>query len=223
MVVASECDQDDRGEVERGETFRQQGGGGDLYSWFAYQERVLHACVLHAEHDEPVQAQVGQSCPPNAQLAASEAVLKLMNINPQNQDGALAFTVPWKEDTLLPLIDITDTGKFLEPVLFAPEKYNGKTFTAATAFYTPQQMVDAWTKVTGKKVVFVRRTGGAPMGALSLQMVTSLKESTGLISDYSYYGPTGKKDLEWTLAQMHEEPTSWEDFIKANEPWFEDV
>ena len=61
------------------------------------------------------------------------------------------------------------------------------------------------------------------MGALSPEMVTSLKESTGLISDYSYYGPTGKGDLEWTLAQMLEEPRSWEEFVEANEPWFEDL
>lgn len=61
------------------------------------------------------------------------------------------------------------------------------------------------------------------MGSLSPEMVTSLKESTGLISDYSYYGPTGKKGLEWTLAQMQEAPTSWRIFVEANEPWFEDV
>lgn len=84
-------------------------------------------------------------------------------------------------------------------------------------------MVDAWTKVTSKKVIFVRRTGGAPEGALSPEMLKSLKESTGLISDYSYYGPTGKKDMEWTLAQLTEEPTSWETFVEANEPWFEEV
>ena len=131
--------------------------------------------------------------------------------------------MPWKEDTLLPLIDITDTGKYLAPVLFDSTKYNGKTFTAATAFYTPQQMVEAWIKVTGKKVVFTQRTGGASMGALTPEMVESLKESNGLIGDYSYYGPTGKKDLEWTLAQMNEEVTSWEEFVRANEPWFEDA
>lgn len=152
-----------------------------------------------------------------------ESIPRLNHVNLQNPEGTPAFIVPWKEDTLLPLIDITDTGKFLEPVLLNPDKYNGKTLTAATAFYTPQQMVDAWAKITGKNVIFVQRTGGAPMGALSPEMVNSMKESTGLISDYSYYGPTGKKDLEWTLAQMQEEPTSWEDFVKANEPWFQDL
>ena len=61
------------------------------------------------------------------------------------------------------------------------------------------------------------------MGALSPEMVKSLKESTGLIGDYSYYGPNGKKYLEWTLAQMQERPMSWEDFVEANKPCFRDV
>jgi hypothetical protein len=34
------------------------------------------------------------------------------------------------------MIDITDTGKFLAPILLNPKKYNGKSFTCATAFYT---------------------------------------------------------------------------------------
>ena len=131
--------------------------------------------------------------------------------------------MPWKEGTLLPLIDVTDTGKYLAPVLFDSNKYNGKRFTAATTYYTPQQMVEGWTKVTGKKVIFTLRTSGAPMGALTPEMVKASKEMGGLISDYSYYGPTGKKDLEWTLAQMNEEVKSWEDFVRANEPWFEDA
>ena len=141
----------------------------------------------------------------------------------QNPEGTLAFTVPWKEDTLLPLIDITDTGKFIAPALLTPDKYIGATFTAATAFYTPRQMVDAWTKLTGSTVIFAQKTGGDPMSALSPEMVQSLKESAGLMSDYLYYGPTGKRDLEWTLAQMQEKPTGWDEFVEANEPWFENV
>ena len=131
--------------------------------------------------------------------------------------------MPWKKDALLPLIDVTDTGKYLAPVLLDPNKYNGKTFAAATAFYTPLQMVEGWTKVTGKEVIFAQGGGGASVGALTPEMVEALKEMTGLLDDYSYYGPTGKKDLEWTLAQLNEELTSWEDFVRANEPWFEDA
>ena len=52
-------------------------------------------------------------------------------------------------------------------------------------------MVDAWTKVSGKKVMF----------------------ETTSDEDFNYCGSSGKEDLEWTLAQMHEKLTSWEEFL----------
>jgi hypothetical protein len=57
-------------------------------------------------------------------------------------------------------------------------------------------------------------------GSLTEEMHNVLKEARGFIHKYSYFGPTGKQDLEWTLAQMTEAPNTWEDFVKANEPWF---
>lgn len=59
------------------------------------------------------------------------------------------------------------------------------------------------------------------MGAITLEMRAELNKSTGLMDDYSYYGPTGKKDLEWTHAQVKDKLTIWEEFVQANEPWFE--
>ena len=122
---------------------------------------------------------------------------------------------------LIPAIDITDTGKFLSPILFDPHKYNGQSFTCATAFYTPLQLVEGWTRVTGKKVTY-EQISDVNQGKSNLteEMRKVLKESRGLISKYSYFGPTGKKDLDWTLAQMTDAPTSWEEFVRANEPWF---
>lgn len=81
-------------------------------------------------------------------------------------------------------------------------------------------MLDMWKTVTGKDVVFVQQASGVPIGPLSPDMVKSFE---GLVGDYAYYGPSGKEDLAWTLAQMDEEPTSWRDFVVANEPWFENM
>jgi hypothetical protein len=119
------------------------------------------------------------------------------------------------------MIDITDTGKFLAPILLNPQKYNGKSFACATAFYTPLQLVDGWTNVTGKKVTYQQAIDvNQAKGNLTKEMHKVLKESRGLISKYSYFGPNGRQDLEWTLAQMTETPNIWEDFVRANEPWF---
>lgn len=137
----------------------------------------------------------------------------------QAADGSYRFAQPWKHDSRIPLIDIDDTGKFPAPALLHPENYNGTNFTAATAFYTAQEMVDGWTKVTGKEVRFVALGDRSADSTLPDAQKLQLKESLGL-TDYGYFGPTGAKDLEWTLAQMTDVPTTWEEFVKKHEPWF---
>ncbi|KAL9615220.1 MAG: hypothetical protein Q9167_000314 [Letrouitia subvulpina] len=139
---------------------------------------------------------------------------------PHASNGELEFSMSANSDTLLPLIDISDTGKYLAPILLEPEKYHLKTFTAATAFYSLQQIVETWSQVTGRTVTFVPRPPDSASAGMTPEMVKVQRESAGLIKDYHYYGPTGPKDLEWTLAQIKEPLTTWEEFVKKNEPWF---
>jgi hypothetical protein len=126
----------------------------------------------------------------------------------------------WKPTTKVPFIDITDTGKFLEPILLNPAKYDGKNFTCATASYTPLQLVDGWTKIMGKKVVYEQTDVEKANANLTPEMQRELKKSTGLLDEYHYFGLSGEDDLRWTLAQMKEAPTTWEDFLKVNDSWF---
>ncbi|KAL8841788.1 MAG: hypothetical protein Q9170_000821 [Blastenia crenularia] len=135
-----------------------------------------------------------------------------------NDQGEFTFSVSWGEDKPCPLIDITDTGKFVAPILLYPDKYEGKSFTAATAFITPREMIEGWKKVTGKDLKFVQATSGG--SGLPSEVLKMLKGGAGLIDDYQYYGPTGQKDLQWTLAQMDDAPTTWEKFVEVNKPWF---
>ncbi|KAL8989027.1 MAG: hypothetical protein Q9169_008454 [Polycauliona sp. 2 TL-2023] len=136
-----------------------------------------------------------------------------------NDKGELIFSVTWSGQS--PAIDITDTGKFIVPALLDPDKYNGKRFTAATAFYTPAEMVEAWKKVTGKDVKLSQASGDAWGPNFPPELLEMLKEAAGLIEDYKYYGPTGQEDLDWTLAQMDDPATTWEEFVEKNEPWFD--
>ncbi|KAL9593035.1 MAG: hypothetical protein Q9219_007693, partial [cf. Caloplaca sp. 3 TL-2023] len=135
-----------------------------------------------------------------------------------NEEGELIFSLTWSEATACPLIDITDTGKFLVPVLLNPDEYNGQSFTAATAFYTPAEMVEGWRKITGKRITFLQNHS-EELG-LPPEMAKMLSEGAKLVNDYQYYGPTGRKALDWTLSQMDDKPGTWENFVKANEPWF---
>ena len=118
------------------------------------------------------------------------------------------------------MIDINDTGKFLTPVLLNPAQYEGKRLTCAAAYYTPLQLVNGWAKVTGKRVVYEQTTMDDVNSNLTAEMKRELKSNAGFMDKCSYFGPTGEDDLKWTLDQMNETPTEWEDFLKANEPWF---
>ncbi len=147
-----------------------------------------------------------------------------MNSTSQNTKGVLEMAQTWSLETQTPLIDITDTGKFVAPALLNPIEYDGKVFTLAAAIYTPKQLIETWKEVTGKDVRFTQIPVGTARGsAITPEMARVLQESAGLISEFSYFGPTGEKDLEWTLSQIDDVLNSWETFVRANGPWFEDV
>lgn len=108
-------------------------------------------------------------------------------------------------------------------MLLDPEKYQGKSFTCATAFYTPTQLVEGWTKVTGKHVTYEQVGLEEAIANLTEGMKEELKGSKSAMDEYGYFGLTGQNDLEWTLKQMEEEPTTWENFVRRHEPWFTDA
>ena len=143
----------------------------------------------------------------------------------QNAAGDPEFAQSWPSTTHLPLIDITDIGKYLAPALLDPEKYHNARFTGATAYYTSLEMVDAWSKVTGKNIKFVQTEPGSMRGNMTEEMLETMKESTGLLTEYEYFGSGGPNDLAWTIDQLGEgvKLTSWEDFVKINEPWLENL
>lgn len=96
------------------------------------------------------------------------------------------------------MIDIKDTGRFTIPALLQPDLYHGKNFTCATAFYTLVEMVDTWTKVTGRAIRFQQTGDSGEYSTLSEAQKHELKKAGCLITKYSYFGPTGKQDLSWT-------------------------
>ncbi|KAH8698471.1 NmrA-like family-domain-containing protein [Talaromyces proteolyticus] len=135
-------------------------------------------------------------------------------------DQKVLFPFAFTPETRIPLIDISDIGKYLAPALRDPLKYNGCQLTASTAFYTAQEQVETWSEVSGKQVVL------PSISEIPLLTDDPIKQKVSqaptMLSEWSYYGPTGQKDLEWTLEQVDEKLTTWREFLEANGPWFED-
>ncbi|KAF1815340.1 NmrA family transcriptional regulator [Eremomyces bilateralis CBS 781.70] len=118
--------------------------------------------------------------------------------------------------TRVPLIDIEDIGKYLAPALQDPPRYNHTRLFAATAFYTLARICRVWTECTNTEVVFE----GADHAKKSTEaQEEGLSEDLGS-GNLSYYGAEGEQGVEWTIRQVQEKLTTWEDFVKDHEPWF---
>ncbi|KAL8715048.1 MAG: hypothetical protein Q9220_001005 [cf. Caloplaca sp. 1 TL-2023] len=123
---------------------------------------------------------------------------------PDNK-GGFVFTIAWGEDSPCPLIDITDTAKFIVPFLLDPDKYNGKVFIGATAFHTPAEMVQTWKSVTGKEMRYAQTKDGEFGLDIPPEVSKVMKNSAGLIDEYVYYGPTeALHEIGLTLSEVTE-------------------
>ena len=119
----------------------------------------------------------------------------------------------------IPYINITDIGSYLAPALRDPVKYNSSRLTAATAYYSAEELVDTLSEVSGKNVVLPTE---AEIPLLTDDpMKQMLARPPVLFTKWGYYGPTGEQDLEWTLAQMDEKPKTLKQFLEDNGPWFQ--
>jgi len=136
-------------------------------------------------------------------------------------NGTYVLGRPWPTatpTTLIPLIDIADTGKYIAPFLDDPDASNGAVLTASTAFYTPVEICATWSKVTGKKVVFEEESEVEGENKERSDVVAS--ENAG--AESPYYGQGGRKGLEWTLSHAKDGLSTWESFVVRHEPWFVD-
>ncbi|RDW78320.1 hypothetical protein BP5796_06172 [Coleophoma crateriformis] len=148
--------------------------------------------------------------------------LVIMKPRRKNEEGPFIMSKPWPNATansLVPLVDIEDTGKYLEPFLLDPGRYNQATFMASTAFYTPTEICQTWSRVTGKKVEFDETADWVSTDYMSPEQKQKLTDSN-VSRGSSYYGRKGKEGLEWTVAQIGKELTTWDSFVERNEPWF---
>ncbi|KAK8084624.1 hypothetical protein PG997_005895 [Apiospora hydei] len=139
----------------------------------------------------------------------------------KSDDGSYTFRQPWPSTTRIPVINIRDTGKFLAPVLANPDKYHGKRLTCATAFYTPVEMAETWSKVLGKNVKLQQVTEEESFVIqFTEEQKKMIKDASTLMTKYEYYGSTGDDDLAWTLAQLTDRPVTWEEFLQDHRPLF---
>jgi uncharacterized protein YbjT (DUF2867 family) len=130
-----------------------------------------------------------------------------------NGDGTYILPSLCNADTELPLIDITDTGKWIGAILAEPDKYEGKFFAAAERLYSYTQVAEIMSRVTGKTVRFQKVDDETYKGFLPAGFREPLYEMMVHIRDFGYYGENMKVDVEWAREQAVEKLTSLEEFL----------
>lgn len=130
--------------------------------------------------------------------------------------GAYVLTRANSPQTKTPLIDaVSDTGKFIGAILAEPETYVGKTICAAQGLYTLQEIADAMSRASGKKVVYKQISedefvNGVPFGG------DVFLECFAYHEEFGYFGEGTKKLVTWAAEQARGRLTSLDEFLKNN-------
>ena len=132
----------------------------------------------------------------------------------QAPDGTYSIALPTSPTAQLPLIDVVrDTGKFVGAILAEPDKYEGKTFCAATALYSFEEIVTIMSKATGKTIVYKQiplEDFKQSLGDIFAEVIRFSEEFGG------YFGPDSKQLVAWAAENARGRLSTFEEYLDAH-------
>jgi uncharacterized protein YbjT (DUF2867 family) len=142
---------------------------------------------------------------------------------PATQPGDSEFVVarPVSPETKLPLIDtVGDTGKFVGAILADPDKYEGKTFCAATKLYSLAEMCRIMSEKSGKTVKYVQLSeedfretvAGSPVGNYADILIEMMLYQ----QEFGYYGPQTEESVAWAVKNARGKVTTFEEYLEKH-------
>ena len=137
----------------------------------------------------------------------------------QAPDGTWVVARPNSPKAQMPMIDIVgDTGKFVGAILAEPDKYEGKTFCAATALYSWEEQAAIMSKATGKTVVYKQITledfkKSFPFGPFGQDIFA---EAFSFPEEFGYYGPDSQKLVAWAAENARGRLSTFEEYSEAH-------
>jgi uncharacterized protein YbjT (DUF2867 family) len=134
-------------------------------------------------------------------------------------DGTFALANVIRPESKLPLIDTEgDSGKYIGAILVEPEKYEGKIFSAATDFYSMEEIVQTMSRVSGKTVKYNQIPVEVFKGFLPPDMADCVTEMLLYIEEFGYYGSESKERVAWTVENARGKLTTLEEYLTKNLP-----
>ncbi|KAG7006201.1 hypothetical protein G7Y79_00015g037910 [Physcia stellaris] len=131
-------------------------------------------------------------------------------------DGNWTLTRNNSPKTRLPWINaLGDTGKFVGAILAEPDKYEGQTFCAATAFYSWEEVAAIMSKTTGKTVIYQQVSPEEYKKSLPLDPDMFL-EGFSCHEEFGYYGLESEKAVAWAVENARGSLSTFEDYLTAH-------
>jgi uncharacterized protein YbjT (DUF2867 family) len=147
----------------------------------------------------------------------------LMEFYPPYTEGdTLVFPIYLPKDFRAPFVDpLTATGPAVFEIFSNPSQYAGKSLPVIGDMISPQEMIDTFVRVTGKKAVyssaFTREhlLHHFPDFSSNELLVSEILGMAEYAVEYGYFGKD--RDLLWSR-QMNQNSLNWEQFL-LNTGW----
>lgn len=131
-------------------------------------------------------------------------------------DGTYVLATVASPATKLPLIDITDTGKYVSAILADPDAFEGQVLCAATRLYTMEEIVGIISESTGKTVAYRQLPEDVFRKFLPPSMGDYLVHMLLYIQDFGYYGEGTEEKVAWAAGKARGKLHSLEDYLAEN-------
>jgi len=133
------------------------------------------------------------------------------------QDDVLVFPIYLPKDFRAPFLDpLTATGPAVLEIFKNPDHYSGKSLPVIGDIISPQEMVDTFIKVTGKKAVYSSAftkeefLNHFPEFSSNETLVREIIGMSQYAVEYGYFGKN--RDLEWSR-QINPNTLTWKQFL----------
>jgi len=133
------------------------------------------------------------------------------------KDDVLVFPIYLPKDFSAPFVDpLTATGPAVLEIFSNPDHYSGKSVPVIGDIISPQEMVDAFIKVTGKKAVYSSAftqeefLAHFPEFSANETLVQEIIGMSQYAVEYGYFSEG--RDLQWSR-QINPGALTWEKFL----------
>ncbi|GFF43913.1 nmrA-like family domain-containing protein 1 [Aspergillus udagawae] len=130
------------------------------------------------------------------------------------EDGSYQLFYPVSNQAKFPLFDAAqDTGLFVKAAIKHADQLKNKRILAAAKYYTPEEIVDTFSQVSGKKAVFIQVSPEQYKASLPPAVAEEYLENQLFVEEPGYY--LGEP-LEPSLKLLDSKPTTWAEFVQKN-------